>query len=59
VIIDGNVEVTKHGESIDVLGGTKFFGEMSLLLSGPTNATVTATSPGHALAITLDDLSDA
>jgi CRP-like cAMP-binding protein len=34
VVIDGDVEVTKQGERVDVLGGTEFFGEMSLLLSG-------------------------
>jgi CRP-like cAMP-binding protein len=55
VIVEGSVEVTKGGEKVDIRGGTEFFGEMSLLSSAPTNATVTATSAGRALAITDED----
>ena len=55
VIIDGSVEVTKETEPVEIRGGTEFFGEMALLSSGLTNATVTATSAGRALAITAED----
>jgi CRP-like cAMP-binding protein len=56
VLVDGGVEVTKGGETVEILGGAEFFGEMSVLTSSPTNATVTATSSGRALVVTGDDL---
>ena len=51
-IVDGTVAVTKSGRRVEVLGGTDAFGEIALLNDAPRNATVTATSPVHAIVIT-------
>jgi CRP-like cAMP-binding protein len=52
VIIDGSVDVRRKGRKIDTLGRGDFFGEMALLTNRPRNATVTTSSPVHALVLT-------
>ena len=52
VIIDGTVDVRRKGRKVDALGRGDFFGETSLLTDRPRNATVTTTSPVHALVLT-------
>ena len=52
VIVEGSVDVRRKGRKIDTLGHGDFFGETSLLTDRPRNATVTTTSPVHALVLT-------
>jgi len=51
VIVEGTVKVTKKGRAVQIRGGAEFFGEIALLSDAPTNATVTAASPVHALVV--------
>lgn len=51
-LVDGTVAVSKGGRAIKVRGGTDAFGEIALLTDAPRSATVTATSPVHAIVIT-------
>lgn len=51
VIIDGSVKVSKKGRTVQIRGGSEFFGEIALLSDAQTNATVTATSPLRALVV--------
>ena len=52
VMVGGTVEVRQKGRKLPTRGGAGFFGEISLLSNARTTATVTATSPVHALVIT-------
>jgi CRP-like cAMP-binding protein len=52
VLVAGSVDVRQKGRKLPTRGGAGFFGEISLLSNSPTTATVTATSPIHALVIT-------
>jgi CRP-like cAMP-binding protein len=52
VIIDGTADVLKDGQKVNTLHAGDFFGEIALLHHSPRTATVTATSPVHALVIT-------
>jgi len=44
IIVDGTVDVRRHGHTIATLGPGEFFGEIALLDPGPRSATVTTTS---------------
>jgi CRP-like cAMP-binding protein len=52
VLLEGDADVTKDGQSINTLGAGDFFGEIALVEDTPRTATVTATSPVRALVIT-------
>jgi CRP-like cAMP-binding protein len=52
VLVEGNVEVSRAGRSIDTMQSGDFFGEAALLSDAPRNATVTTTSPVLMLVIT-------
>ena len=45
VIVDGKVEVTRHGKRVAMRGGGEFVGEIALLEQTPRTATVTAKTP--------------
>jgi CRP-like cAMP-binding protein len=44
IIVDGTVDVRRHGQSIAQLGPGDFFGEIALFDPGPRSASVTTTS---------------
>ncbi len=44
IIVEGTVDVRRHGRSIAKLGPGDFFGEIALFDPGPRSATVTTTS---------------
>ena len=52
VLLEGDADVTKDGQSINKLSSGDFFGEIALVSDTPRTATVTATSPVRALVIT-------
>ena len=52
VLLEGDADVTKSGQSINKLAAGDFFGEIALVSDTPRTATVTATSPVRALVIT-------
>jgi len=52
VLLEGEADVRKNGRRINQLGPGDFFGEIALISDSPRTATVTATSPVHALVIT-------
>jgi CRP-like cAMP-binding protein len=52
VLLEGEADVRKNGRRINQLGPGDFFGEIALVSESPRTATVTATSPVHALVIT-------
>jgi CRP/FNR family cyclic AMP-dependent transcriptional regulator len=52
VLVDGTVRVTQDGKTLADLGAGDWVGEVALLTNSPRTATVTATSPVHALVIT-------
>ena len=45
VIIEGEAEATKDGQSLRTMGPSDFFGEIGLIEDIPRTATVTATTP--------------
>lgn len=52
VLVDGAAEVRRSGRRSVTLGAGDFFGEIALVTSRPTIATVTLTEPSTALVIT-------
>jgi CRP/FNR family cyclic AMP-dependent transcriptional regulator len=52
VLVKGRAEVRRHGEVVNTLSDGDFFGEIALVSGRPRTATVTATSPLHALVVT-------
>lgn len=52
VLVDGAAEVQRTDRRPVSLGAGDFFGEIALVTSRPTNATVTLTEPSTALVIT-------
>jgi CRP-like cAMP-binding protein len=49
VLLDGTAEVTRDAKHVSTLGPGDFFGEIALVSKIPRTATVTTTSPVHAL----------
>jgi CRP/FNR family cyclic AMP-dependent transcriptional regulator len=45
VIIEGEAEVSRHGQRVATLGPGAFFGDLALLDRAPRNATITALTP--------------
>ena len=52
VLIEGSAEVRRRGRKVNTMNAGDFFGEIALVSDSPRTATVTATSPVHALVIT-------
>jgi CRP-like cAMP-binding protein len=52
IVVDGTVEVTKQGRTLNELGPGSFVGEIALVTDVPRTATVVATSPVRLLVIT-------
>jgi len=55
VLLEGEADVTKGGESINTMHGGDFFGEIALVTQMPRTATVTATTDVRVLVITERD----
>lgn len=51
LLIDGEVQVSRNGQEVAVLGPGSFFGELSLLAREPRDASVTTLSPSVLLVI--------
>jgi CRP/FNR family transcriptional regulator, cyclic AMP receptor protein len=52
VLLDGAVDVSRDGATIDTMAAGDFFGEIALVSNVPRTATVTALSPIRLLVIT-------
>jgi CRP-like cAMP-binding protein len=52
VLLDGEVDVARDGESIQTMTAGDFFGEIALVSNVPRTASVTATSPVRVLVVT-------
>jgi CRP/FNR family cyclic AMP-dependent transcriptional regulator len=55
VLVEGRVDVSRKGSSIDMMQSGDFFGEVALVSDVPRNATVTALTPIDVLVITERD----
>jgi CRP-like cAMP-binding protein len=55
VLVEGRVDVSRKGSSIDTMQSGDFFGEVALVSDAPRNATVTALTPIDVLVITERD----
>jgi CRP-like cAMP-binding protein len=55
VILEGDIEVTRHGEPVAVRGGGDFVGEIALLEDTRRTATVTAKTPLRVFVLTRQD----
>jgi CRP/FNR family cyclic AMP-dependent transcriptional regulator len=51
IILDGNVSVSRGGETVATLGPGDFFGEIALLDGGPRTATATTSTPCRLLVL--------
>ncbi|MCA9682673.1 MAG: cyclic nucleotide-binding domain-containing protein [Myxococcales bacterium] len=58
VVVEGDVRVSRGGRQLNTLTRGSHFGEMGLLNQRPRSATVTATSPVHALVLERDAFND-
>ncbi len=52
VLLEGEAEVRRDGETVETMRAGDFFGEIALVSKVPRTATVTATSPVRALVVT-------
>jgi CRP/FNR family transcriptional regulator, cyclic AMP receptor protein len=52
ILVEGDVEVRRNGRKLPGKDGLDFFGEIALLVTSETTATVKATSPVRVLVIT-------
>jgi len=57
VLLEGEADVTKDGDTINTMRGGDFFGEIALVTKMPRTATVTATTDVRVLVITERDFS--
>ena len=55
VLLEGEADVTKGGQSINTMREGDFFGEIALVTKMPRTASVTATTPVRVLVITERD----
>jgi CRP-like cAMP-binding protein len=55
VLVEGRVDVSRKGNSIDTMQSGDFFGEVALVSDAPRNATITAITPIVVLVITERD----
>jgi CRP/FNR family cyclic AMP-dependent transcriptional regulator len=55
VLLEGEADVTKNGQSINTMQSGDFFGEIALVTKMPRTASVTATSDVRVLVITERD----
>src|SRR5438309_2160322 len=55
ILLEGEANVTKNGESINTMGEGDFFGEIALVTKMPRTATVTAATDVRVLVITERD----
>ena len=56
VIVDGEAEVSREGETITTLAPGDYFGELAVLRPAPRTATVTATTDMEVLIVTSREL---
>ena len=52
VLVNGTAEVRRNGRKVNSMKAGDFFGEIALVRNSPRTATVTATTPVHALVVT-------
>jgi CRP/FNR family cyclic AMP-dependent transcriptional regulator len=55
VLVEGRVDVSRQGSSIDTMQSGDFFGEVALVSDAPRNATIMAITPIVVLVITERD----
>ncbi len=55
IILDGRVDIRRHGKTISTLGPNQFFGELSVIDDQPRSADVVALEPCRCLATTTWD----